>query len=464
MFRKLTIFGLSLLRQYGPIGVVRQLIKAISSGLFRRKFRILFESFTPPMRLSRRKFILLSRLGNSKFGFLKKVIRERGVRHVVLKAFSLLRSGNFLASLKYIVRLQNSEISDGTEILIVANDLSWASHIYRGKVFEKALINLGFHVTTISESDCLSLTNIPHSVKCIYFFRTGTSPSDFFWWKNIRESVVIGYDTDDLIFDPTIYHVENVAGLRHVDKETYRHLTGNYIMKQLAMIKEADFLSSPTSAISDSYAKFSKAKVIKVPNIYLDSVEPYFRKTHYTTDDFVIGYASGTKTHERDFEICKDAVWKFMESNPCARLEIVGYAPIVTQMIPKSLRDRVTFIKPVPHNQLLDLIRIWSVNIAPLEINEFTHGKSELKFLHAALMKVPTIASPSSSFLQAITTRYNGIIADSSEDWFLAFEELYSNPVFRRQLGDVAFKSIQKDYTLNRVQEILKDNLLNTLK
>jgi glycosyltransferase involved in cell wall biosynthesis len=276
--------------------------------------------------------------------------------------------------------------------------------------------------------------------------------------------VVIGYDTDDLIFDPSIYHEENVAGLRHVDKETYRHLTGNYLMKQQAMIREADFLTSPTSAISDSYAKFSKAKVVKVPNIYLDSVEPYFRKTHYNSDDFVIGYASGTKTHDKDFEVCIDAVWKFMESNPYGRLEIVGYAPIDAQFIPISLRNRVTFIKPVPHNQLLDLIRLWSVNIAPLEINDFTHGKSELKFLHAALMQVPTIASPSLSFLQAITTGHNGIIAYSSEDWFLAFEELYSNPVFRRQLGDMAFNSTQKDYTLNRIQEILQESFLRVLE
>ena len=464
MIRKLTIFSLSLLRQYGLVGVVRHLIISFSSGLFRRKFRILFESFTPPTKSSRQKFNLFSSFGSLKFGFLKKVILERGVLHVALKAISLYRSGTLFSAIKQILNLQKSEISDETQILIVANDLSWVSHIYRGNVFEKALVNLGFHVTTISESECLSLANIPQSVKCVYFFRTGTSPADLIWWKNVRESVVIGYDTDDLIFDSSIYHEENVAGLRHVDKETYRHLTGNYLMKQQAMIREADFLTSPTSAISDSYAKFSKAKVVKVPNIYLDSVEPYFRKIHYSPDDFVIGYASGTKTHDKDFEVCIDAVWKFMESNPYGRLEIVGYAPIDARFIPISLRNRVTFIKPVPHNQLLDLIRLWSVNIAPLEINDFTHGKSELKFLHAALMHVPTIASPSSSFLQAITTGRNGIIACNSEDWLLAFEELYSNPVFRCQLGDMAFKSTQKDYTLNRVQEILQESFLRVLE
>jgi glycosyltransferase involved in cell wall biosynthesis len=464
MLRKLAIFVHSLLRQYGLVGVVRHFVKSIWSGAFRIKFRILFESFTPPTKSSRRKYNLISSFGGSKFGFLKKVIRERGARHVALKAISLFRSGTLISTLMHILTLQKREISDGTQILIVANDLTWVSHIYRGKVFEKALVNLGFQVTTISESECLSLAKIPRSVKCIYFFRTGTSPGDLIWWKNVRENVVIGYDTDDLIFDPSIYHEQNVAGLRHVDKETYRHLTGNYLMKQQAMIREADFLTSPTSAISDSYAKFSKAKVIKVPNIYLDSVEPYFRKTHYNSGDFVIGYASGTKTHDKDFEVCIDAVWKFMEANPSGRLEIVGYAPIDTQFIPISLRNRVTFIKPVPHNQLLDLIRLWSVNIAPLEINDFTNGKSELKFLHAALMQVPTIASPSSSFLQAITTGYNGIIACSSEDWFLAFEELYSNPVFRRQLGDMAFKSTQKDYTLNRIQEILQESFLRVLE
>jgi glycosyltransferase involved in cell wall biosynthesis len=178
----------------------------------------------------------------------------------------------------------------------------------------------------------------------------------------------------------------------------------------------------------------------------------------------VIGYASGTKTHDKDFEVCVEAVWKFMDCTPSSRLEIVGYAPIDIQSIPKTLRDRVVLIKPVPHNQLLDLIRLWSVNIAPLEINDFTHGKSELKFLHAALMQVPTIASPSSSFLQAITNGQNGMIACTLEDWFSAFVKLSSNPGFRRQLGQMAFKSTQREYTLNRVKEILEGSLLKVLE
>jgi glycosyltransferase involved in cell wall biosynthesis len=196
----------------------------------------------------------------------------------------------------------------------------------------------------------------------------------------------------------------------------------------------------------------------------VDSIEPYFRKKHYASGDFVIGYASGTKTHDKDFEVCVDALWKFMDSNPSSHLEIVGYTPIDIQSVPKTFRGRVTMIKPVPHNQLLDLIRRWSVNIAPLEINDFTHGKSELKFLHASLMQVPTIASPSSSFLQAITNGQNGIIACTSEDWFSAFEKLSSNPGFRGQLGQMAYKSTQRDYTLNRVKEILQDSLLKILE
>jgi hypothetical protein len=183
MLRKLTIFGVSLLRQYGLIGVARLLLTSISSGSFQRKFLKLFESFTPPIKSSRQKFNLISSFGGSKFGFLKRVIRERGVRNVALKAISLFRSGTLISSLMHILTLQKSEISDETQILIVANDLTWVSHIYRGKVFEKALVNLGFRVTTISESECRSLAKIPGSVKCIYFFRTGTSPNDLIWWE-----------------------------------------------------------------------------------------------------------------------------------------------------------------------------------------------------------------------------------------------------------------------------------------
>jgi glycosyltransferase involved in cell wall biosynthesis len=462
--KKLRSFGVSIFRQYGALGVFRRIFRRNSPHGLITRFRLSFDSYAPKTKRVRLWKLLFTPRAILRFRFVGKVMRERGILHIVRKAFILLRAGTFFSYLRHIISLQHIKIAEDTQILLVANDLSWVSHIYRGYVFQQALTNLGFKVDTISESDIANLFTLPASVRCIYFFRTGTIPEELTWWESTRDSIVIGYDTDDLIFDSEIYTIENVSGLKNVDLDTYKHLTGRYLQRQQLMISEADILSSPTSAICDAYKKIASGTTVRVPNIYLDSIEPYFRKQIYKNDDFVIGYASGTKTHDKDFQICSNSIWEFMQTNLNVQLEIVGYSPIEMRSIPINLRNRVNVIKPVPHNQLLSLIKGWSVNIAPLELNSFTNGKSELKFVHAALCGVPTIASPSTSFSQAISNGSNGLLADTSEDWISCLQNLYSNKNLRSSLGLLALETVQIEYTLNRVQEILQEYLVKLLE
>lgn len=462
--KKLISFGVSIFRQYGARGVFIRIFRRNNLHRSIIRFRLLFNSYVPKSEKVQLWKLLFAPNAILRFRFLGKIMRERGILHVVRKALSLLRAGTFFSYLRHALSLQHSKVAEDTQILLVANDLSWVSHIYRGSVFERALSNLGFKVETISESDIVNLADLPSSLRCIYFFRTGVIPEELAWWKSVRNSIVIGYDTDDLIFDSEIYTLENVPGLNHVNTDTYKHLTGHYLKRQQLMISEAEILSSPTTAICDAYKKISSGTTVRIPNIYLDLIKPYHRVQIYESDDFVIGYASGTKTHDGDFQVCKESIWQFMQNNLNAQLEIVGYSPIEVKSIPLSLRNRVNFIKPVPHNQLLSLIKGWSVNIAPLELNGFTNGKSELKFVHAALCGVPTIASPSTSFSQAISNGSNGFLADTREDWVTCLQNLHSDESLRSSLGILALETVQTEYTLNRVQEILQESLVKILE
>lgn len=58
------------------------------------------------------------------------------------------------------------------------------------------------------------------------------------------------------------------------------------------------------------------------------------------------------------------------------------------------------------------------LNIAPLEINRFCEAKSELKYFEAALVRVPTVASPTQPFKNAIQHGVNGFLAGDSADWY----------------------------------------------
>ena len=65
------------------------------------------------------------------------------------------------------------------------------------------------------------------------------------------------------------------------------------------------------------------------------------------------------------------------------------------------------------------------INLAPLEVgNPFCEAKSELKFFDAALVNVPTVASPTGPFRRAIDHGRTGFLATSGDDWYLYLKRL----------------------------------------
>ena len=67
------------------------------------------------------------------------------------------------------------------------------------------------------------------------------------------------------------------------------------------------------------------------------------------------------------------------------------------------------------------------INIIPLVINPFTEAKSDLKYYEAALVEVPSVASPTAVYQSAIEHGSNGFLARTSDDWYEALRNLIVN-------------------------------------
>ena len=80
------------------------------------------------------------------------------------------------------------------------------------------------------------------------------------------------------------------------------------------------------------------------------------------------------------------------------------------------------------------------INLAPLEVgNPFCEAKSELKFFDAALVNVPTIASPTGPFRRAIDHGRTGFLATSADDWYVYIKRLVQDAGLREQVGRNAY-------------------------
>ncbi|MEA2844004.1 MAG: hypothetical protein QOJ69_1675, partial [Actinomycetota bacterium] len=83
------------------------------------------------------------------------------------------------------------------------------------------------------------------------------------------------------------------------------------------------------------------------------------------------------------------------------------------------------------------------VNLAPLEAgNPFCESKSDLKFFEAALVDVPTIASPSEPHRAAIVHGVNGFLAGDHDGWRDALIGLLDDEELRRSTGWAAHRSV----------------------
>ena len=121
------------------------------------------------------------------------------------------------------------------------------------------------------------------------------------------------------------------------------------------------------------------------------------------------------------------------------RLCLVGEITLPEQL--KRFKDRVVIDKLVSWEKLPRLISSVDINIAPLVDTLFNRAKSENKWVEAALVGVPTIASNVGAFARMIENEKTGILCENiEEDWYAAMERFVRDADHRRHIALNAYQ------------------------
>lgn len=129
----------------------------------------------------------------------------------------------------------------------------------------------------------------------------------------------------------------------------------------------------------------------------------------------VIGYGSGTPSHDADLELVAGALGVVLDERPELRLELVG--PVA---LPAALRrhaGRITRCPLLTDDAWLERLSSWSLNLAPLVASPFAAAKSDVKWLEAALVGVPTLACPVGAYVRADDDARPGLMVAPAADW-----------------------------------------------
>lgn len=150
-------------------------------------------------------------------------------------------------------------------------------------------------------------------------------------------------------------------------------------------------------------------------------------------EDVVIGYFSGSYTHNVDFEMVLPVLTSLMDAHLNVKLMVVGDLALPDALA--SYGDRVVSTPFSSWTKLPLFMAMCDICIAPCQDTLFNRAKSENKWVEAALVKVPTVASDIGAFSTSVKSGETGFLCNSESQWHKALESLICSPELRRKIG-----------------------------
>lgn len=272
------------------------------------------------------------------------------------------------------------------------------------------------------------------------------------WTKEMEDFVklakennkVVFYDIDDLVFD--LKYTTSIKELSKLNKEE-RKLYDDGVVRYGKMLDCCDYSITTTKVIAEEMKKHVKDVCIDKNIASLDMQlfsDKAIAEVKKDENKIVIGYASGSVTHNADFKMISPAIKKILNNYENVYFNFIGAIKIPDDY--KKYGDRIIISPFVPFKQLPAVLRKLDINLAPLEDTFFNSAKSSIKWMEAALVKVPTIASNVGNFHDSITDGVDGLLCKENE-WYEKLEKLVLDKNLREQIGENAYNTVYSSYT-----------------
>ena len=251
------------------------------------------------------------------------------------------------------------------------------------------------------------------------------------------------YDMDDYIFNyAEIRNLGFLSGEDYVDFEAYTvgirksmDLCDAYIVstENLRKAVEMDFPG--------------KGVVVNrnVASLEMLTISKGIEKEYYDDEKIVLGYFSGSKTHDADFQRIKNVILDIMAQDARVHLLIGGQIELPSEF--NKVYERIERFDFVDWRKLPALIAKSDINLMPLEDTFFHACKSENKWMEAALVHVPTIASRNSELELEIEDGVNGYLCSNEGEWRNKLELLVNSKTLRKQIANNAHEEVMRRHT-----------------
>jgi len=324
---------------------------------------------------------------------------------------------------------------------------------YRVVQKQRMIESLGYNCRYLDWRDHHACLSALQTCSVVIFYRVPAFPDVLLLIEEARRLKAISYwEVDDLIFDPEKYRKN--SNLNALSADTIRSLMDGVELYRQAMLA-CDRAIASTSGLAAAMRDAGVNDVTVIENALdsetlsaADSINAMQVRQH-DGDTLRIVYGSGTKTHDADFLEAAAAIYSIMERRPNVILRIIGDLTLPTYF--DSLAERVERLPFSDYTGYLESLAQCDISIAPLENSIFNDAKSNIKFLEASSVLLPSVCSPRSAFRQAIVHGENGFLANDRQSWEHCLQELIDNAALRREISQNAHRTILDSYSPEKI-------------
>lgn len=325
---------------------------------------------------------------------------------------------------------------------------------YRVKQKKAMIEALGYQCSQLDWHDHQDCMDALQTCGTVIFYRVPALPQVLGLIEEARRLKITSYwEVDDLIFDADKY-LKN-SNLKSLDSATIQNLLEGVGLYREAMLACDKGLAS-TAGLASAMLEVGVKEVAVIENALdeetLIEAEKINARQKPASDGFIrVVYGSGTKTHDADFLEASAALLRLMESDPRVLLRIIGELSVPEAF--DSVADRIEYIPFSDYPTYLGALAQCDISIAPLERSAFNDAKSNIKYLEASSVMLPSVCSPRAAFLSAVTHAEDGFLAEGADAWHAALKELVDRPEARAEMARRAFVNVHGRYTPGHIGE-----------
>lgn len=333
------------------------------------------------------------------------------------------------------------------DVLIITGGIGDSAH-YRA---QNQAEELGFHQikTAVTLQENPRLLGLVDEFQIFIFRRTiETAKTKKVIEKIKMQNKTMIFETDDLVFDPKF--IQNTDLYKNkmtaLEKLEYQKGLGAEILTDdytKTCVTSTQYLAK----ILESYGKKVYVSKNKVSQEEVGIAEELVRnKPKNPSTEVKMGYFSGTSSHDLDFAEIAGVLLKILKKYPQAKLLLGGPLKIDAEF--EKYATQVLRLPLVMREKYYVNLYAVDINLAPLVLSDpFCEAKSEIKFLEAGILGIPTVAIKNETFSSAIIDGTDGFLAENEKEWQEKIERLIENPELRKTMGEKARIKILKDFT-----------------